>query len=190
MLKITLIFLFCLGLSSRTWAFSKRDQLLRVVNEELREIERLNKQTRSSRPVLLLRLAEIYLEKARLLKEEENEKILSLPSSKRKKMNTRRHYKKSRSFFLKAQKTAYFILKNFRSFKKKGEVYYIMAYNAKEFSDQKKAQKFFHLAIRNSPRGSYTRTRSTATLAEMYFNQRNYKKAIPLYESSLKGGKK
>ena len=48
--------------------------LLKIIDEELVEISRLNKQNKSNNPTILLRMAELLLEKARLIKESENKK--------------------------------------------------------------------------------------------------------------------
>ena len=130
-------------------AKSKREQLLSIVNEELQEITRLNKQTRSSRRSLMLRMAEVLLEKARILKENENEKFINLTQKERSKINRKNFFKQSNSFFIQAQKTCFFILKRFPRFRAKGDVYYILAYNAKEFSDFDTAKKYFSLPLRH-----------------------------------------
>ena len=170
-------------------AKSKREQLLSIVNEELQEITRLNKQTRSSRRSLMLRMAEVLLEKARILKENENEKFINLTQKERSKIN-RKNFSSSRiAFFIQAQKTCFFILKRFPRFRAKGDVYYILAYNAKEFSDFDTAKKYFSLAVKTSSKKSYTRKKSLVALAEFYYNQQEYEKAIPMYQRALKSSK-
>ena len=63
---------------------SRVSQLLSVINQELGEVVRLSKQKSHSDPYLLLRVAELHLEKARLIKNQENKKYISLPPNKRK----------------------------------------------------------------------------------------------------------
>ena len=50
----------------------RRIQILNLIEEELREVKRLNKQNGSRNASLLLRMAELLLEKARHIKEKEN----------------------------------------------------------------------------------------------------------------------
>ncbi|MCY4524108.1 MAG: hypothetical protein OXB84_05150, partial [Halobacteriovoraceae bacterium] len=57
---------------------SRRSDLLKIINEELKEIKRLNSYQRKQDPDFMLRMAELYLEKARLYREYENEKYISL----------------------------------------------------------------------------------------------------------------
>lgn len=184
-----LLISFALLFSLNSFAKSKREQLLGIVNEELKEITRLNKQTRSSRPNLLLRMAEILLEKARIIKDGENEKFLELSNKQRASLDRKAFFKESNKNFIQAQKTCFFILKRFPNFSKKGDVYYILAYNAKEFSDYDSARKYFALSVKSSKKNSYTRKKALVALAEFYYNQQEYAKAIPMYEKALKNSK-
>lgn len=164
----------------------RRAQLIAVIDEELREVTRLNKQTRSRNPRLLLRMAELLLEKARHIKEQENEKYLSLSQAKRRRVNKNQFFKQSNKFFSQAQRTCLFILKRHKGFKEKGHVYYILAYNAKEFQQDKKAKQYFKYAIRNSRKGGEVNSKSRLALAEIYYNEQRYAKSIPLYVSALR----
>ena len=177
--------LFLISVNALAVSSDRRSELISVIDQELREVTRLNKQTRTSNPDLLLRMAELLLEKARLTKELENTKFMSLSSSKRAKSNKKKYFKKSNSYFVQAQKTCQLILKKFPRFKNKSDVYYIMAYNAKEFQQEKKAQKYFSKSIGNSKKKNFTNTRSQIALAEIYFNKGQYKKAIPLYRNAF-----
>lgn len=186
MLKnIILIFFFLfVALEVRANVDTRRDKLLNVIDEELREITRLNQRTRGQKPDLLLRMAELLLEKARLSKEVENSKFLLMSSEQRERVNRDKLFATSRSYFVQAQKTCYLILKKYPNYKHKGDVYYILAYNAKEFQDEKKAEVFFAKAIQFG-RDDTTRARSQLALGEIYFNRGEFGKAIPLYERSL-----
>lgn len=164
----------------------RRSQLIAVIDEELQEVTRLNKQTRSRNPRLLLRMAELLLEKARHIKEQENEKFLSLPSEKRRGLNKNSFFRTSNKYFQQAQRTCLYILKRHKSFKEKGHVYYILAYNAKEFQQDEKAKNYFKYAIKNSRSGGEVNSKSRLALAEIYYNEQRYSKAIPLYETALK----
>ncbi|MCR9203084.1 MAG: tetratricopeptide repeat protein, partial [Halobacteriovoraceae bacterium] len=164
----------------------RRAQLIEIIDEELKEVIRLNRQIGSKNPNLLLRMAELYLERARLINEDENMKWISLSPEETKGRDQKEFYKNSRKYFVMAQKTCYYILKRFKKFKGRADVYYILAYNAKEFQQEKKAKKFFVRAIKYAKRGSYTEIKSKLALGEMYYNEKKYKQAIPLYEVALK----
>jgi tetratricopeptide (TPR) repeat protein len=164
---------------------SRRKELISVINEELKEVTRLNKRTKSKNPNLMLRMAELLLEKARLIKEQENARFLRLNPKERKKINKKKFFSKSRSYFKQAQKTGVYMLKRYKRFSGKGDVYYILAYNAKEFGQHNKARQFFEKATKNAKKKSPTSYRSKLALAEIYYNQSEYRKAIPLYQQAL-----
>ena len=182
---VTLVLLFS-GLPVTGNDVERREQLIEIIDQELREVIRLNRQIGSKKPSLLLRMAELYLEKARLYLDKENMQWLSLSPEEIAKKNKETFFKNSRKYFVAAQKTCYFILKRFGNFKGKADVYYILAYNAKEFQRPKKAKKFFQNAIQFSKKGSYTKIKSKLALAEMLYNEKKYSSAIPLYEAALK----
>lgn len=183
-----LFFIVAFTLQSETHANmdERRQQLVNIIDEELKEVLRLNRQLKSRNPNLLLRMAELYLEKARIINEEENYRWLTLSSEEAAKTNQDEFYKESRKHYLMAQKTCYFILKKYKNFKGRGDVYYILAYNAKEFQQEKRAKEFFSRAIKYSKSGSYTALKSKLALGEMLYNEKKYKEAIPYYEAALK----
>lgn len=184
---LTITLLVFLLAPNTLWANmdQRRAQLIGVIDEELREVTRINQQTNSNNPTLLLRMAELLLEKARLIEEQENNRFMALPPEQRRQTNRNKFFADSRKYFDQAQKTCEYILKRFRNFDEKGDVYYIMAYNAKEFNQLDKAKRFFNEAVRHTKPGTTARLRSQLALAEMHFNNNEYESAIPLYESAL-----
>ena len=159
--------------------------LLELIDSELSEVKRLNKQINARDPELLLRMAELYLERARVLKEVENRKFLSLSVKKRRRINKKSFFSKSNSYFVKAQKVSYFILKKFKRFKQKSEVYYILGFNAKEFRKHKKAKSLFEKSYR-SARSGQAKEKSALALAEIYYNEKRFSRAISYYQVALK----
>ena len=186
MVRKTFLFIFILSIGIITFAdANKRRELVRVVDEELKEVRRLNTQMKGRDPRVMLRMAELYLEKARLIRDAENERFRNISHRERRRTNKANYFKKSRSYFNQAQKTCQAILRRHKRFKEKGDVYYIMAYNAKEFNRHKKAEQYFKAAIRSSRRGSVSHRRSQVALAEIYYNKKKYDRAIKLYERTL-----
>ncbi|MEK6625933.1 MAG: hypothetical protein AABY86_13230, partial [Bdellovibrionota bacterium] len=169
------------------WAQTdRRTQLLNLVNEELQEIIRLNRQVSVRNPNLLLRLAELYLEKARILKEIENEKYLSTEADKRNQISKKDMFRESTKYYVKAQKACLILLKRFPTFKGRGDVFYILAFNAKEFQHADKAKKYFEYAVKHSNDSSATSRKSKLAVAELYYNEQKFEKAIRNYEESLR----
>ena len=185
---ILITFLFSISFSQTSWADveERRAQLLMIIDEELKELTRLNRQIGSKNPNLLLRMAELYLEKARHLKEEENLRFLTLSPEERNTVNKKQFFKNSKSYFIKAQKVCNYILRRFKRFKGRSDVYYVLAFNAKEFQQEKRAETYFKRAIKSSRSNSNASVKSSLALADMYYNKRQYKRAIPLYERALK----
>ncbi len=167
----------------------RRKALLSVIDEEYREISRLSKKVVGKDPTLLLRMAELMLEKARLIKDAELADYLRINPSERGGINKNQYHQKSRSYFSNAQKICAHLLNTYRNFDNKGDVYYVMGYNAKEFNDRKKAITYFQQALKYGARKPELRRRTQLVLAEMYYVDGNYKKAIPMYEQAL-GGKR
>ncbi|MCP4914133.1 MAG: hypothetical protein GY909_13560 [Oligoflexia bacterium] len=186
MKKVLLLLFLILSVPSMANIEQRRSQLIEVIDEELNEISRLNKQVGARNPNLLLRMAELYLEKARLIKERENYNYLTLSPEQRRSTSKKKFFSKSKKLFVNAQKTCFYILKRFPRFKNKGEVYYILAYNAREFQQPKRALQFFKKANQNARKNSQTQIKSQLLLAEMYYNQKKYSKAANLYSSALR----
>jgi tetratricopeptide (TPR) repeat protein len=185
MVKFLIALLFSVSLFAQSVA-ERRGAIIAIVDEEIAEVRRLSKQVKDNDPNLMLREAELNLEKARLIRENENAKYLAIPAARRRKLKKSSYFKQSRTYFKRAQNICERLLRRFKRFSQKGDVYYIMAYNSKELSKPKNAQKYFNLAIKNSSGRSQTHVKSQIALAEIYFNKRKYRKAIPLYEKSLR----
>ena len=164
----------------------RRTELLKVLDEELREVTRLNKQLGAQRPDLMLRMAQVLLEKGRILKDLENQKYLEVPVKERDKVNKEEAFKESRRYFEQAQKTVLILLKKFPKFDEKADAYYVLAYNAKEIKQEEQSKKFFSKVIETAHSGSIVADKSRIALAEMYFNSGSYDKAMSLYEVALK----
>lgn len=164
---------------------SRRAQIIQIINEELSEVDRLSRQTGGKNPDFLLRMAELNLEKARLIREKENKEFLEIPPKKRRKINVKKYFSQSEGYFQRANSLALKIARKFKRYKRIGEVYYILGYNAKEASKTKTAAKYLRLATQKT-RDKKTKVRTQISLAEVYYNEKKYSKAIPLYESALK----
>lgn len=163
----------------------RRSKIISIVDEELAEVSRLAKQQNYQDPNILLRMSELNLEKARLWREEENEKFLSIPPEKRRDLEKDDFFKKSSKYFNDANTTAYAVVKKHPKYKGLNEVYYILAYNNKELGRHEEAQKFFKLASSKSGSDAKLNAKSRLALADYYFNDHKYKEAVPLYESAV-----
>jgi len=190
MLKIVTLFIVCfLSFGSLVQAQdteARRQELIKIIDLELTEITRLNRNTGNSKPELLLRMAELLLEKARLLKDKETKTIIEMSPEQRRRTNIKKAFATSNRYFIQAQRTCQLIAKKFPRYSGIGDVYYIMAFNYKEFGDEKNAEKYFGYALKRTKGGTPAYRRTQLALAETYYNQQRYKEAVPLYESALR----
>jgi len=178
-----------LSISTNIYAISldeRREQIIEIIDEELDEISRLSREVRGKNPDYLLRMAELNLEKARLWREKENSEFLSIPAKKRSSVNKSSYFRKSTGYFNRANKLCIEITRRFPRFRSISDVYYILGYNAKESGKDNTAQKYFAKATRGKTSNKETTIKSKISLAEIYYNKKRYKQAIPLYESALR----
>lgn len=188
-MKLIKFFLVTLILIQSAFAITldeRRKKIIGIIDEELSEVSRLNKQTGSRNPDNLLRMAELYLEKARLWREKENQEYLALPPKIRRKTNKKKYFSQSARYFKSANNLCLRLVKRFKRYRNLNDVYYILGFNAKEAGKMKTAQKYFRKANKKSSRSSITKVKSQISLAEIYYNKKQYRKAIPLYEKALR----
>ncbi len=173
-------------LTFRSWAGdNRRQELIKIIDTQIAEIVRLGRSVRTN-PRLLLQLAELNLEKARHLKDIENEKFLKIPVQRAKRINRKKFFSKSRHYIRKAENYCRTILKNFPRYPYKGDVYYIMAFNAKEFGNFKKAQRYFALAVKQRSSDPNIKLKAHIALADILYNQSKFAKAAKHYEIGLR----
>lgn len=163
---------------------ARRAELIKVIDMQIREIVRLGKSVRNN-PQALLQLAELYLEKARHIKDIENEKFLKIPAKKARRINRSQFFRRSRSYVSKAERYCRTIIKKFPRYPYKGDVYYIMAFNAKEFGNYRKAQQYFAMASRQRSSDPNIKLKAHIALADILYNQSHFSKAARQYELGL-----
>jgi TolA-binding protein len=186
MLKAVILSLFFIyQVASAASIDQRRAEILRIVDEELSEVSRLAQQQDFRSPDTILRISELNLEKARLWKEVENEKYLSIDPDQRRNIDRKSYFKKSEDLFDNANKYAQMVVQKFPNYKDIGEVYYILAYNHKELGKYDDAQKYFKLAAGKTNPNSQIAFKSKLALADSLYNSHKYEEAIPLYEASL-----
>ena len=181
--KIILMILCLVSLSVH--AEADYSYLLKIIDNELAEVNRLNKQIQASDSNLLLRMAELYLERGRVVKEQENEKFLSIPVAQRRTINKNKFFVGSKNDLSKAYKLGGYILKKFPQTKIKGDVFYILAFYAQEFQGINKAKKYFDLAKKYSENNSSSFKKASLALADIFYNEKNFKQAISNYENAI-----
>lgn len=163
-----------------------RDKLMLIIDEELKEIDRLTRQIKKFNPELQFRKAETILEKGRLIKEQENEDFLNIDAKYRGKVKKKQYFRQSYRYYLWAKNIAVSITKKDPNYRRTPELYYILGFYEKEFGKEKNALDFFKKAEATSKAGTDFNLRCKSALAELYFNQKNYLEAKRHYEVTLK----
>lgn len=190
MLKILLVLLIStVNVFSQSSIDQRRKEIISIIDEELSEVNRLSRTTSRNRADYLLRSAELYLEKARVWKEKENEDFLELSDARRRKVNKKSFFRQSTSYFSQAKYKCEEITRRYPKYSNISDVYYILGYYAKEVDKNKTASRYFNLARKKSSKKSVTRVKANISLAEVYYNQKKYAAAIPLYNSALNSHK-
>ncbi len=177
-----LVLLFPLCVFSQS---NRSQRIINIIDQEIQEVTRLSRQFQGQNPNILFRKSELYLEKGRLIKEQENNKYLSLSVEQRKSSSKDSHFRGSYNLFLKARDEAHALLKKFPDYEKAGDVYYILGFNEKEFGDDKKALEYLIKAEQKSGNNPKSKVRIQNALAEMYYNNKKYKQAINYYEKNI-----
>lgn len=186
MLKYLLVLLFIsTAFAQKLSLDERRAKILRIVDEELAETTRLARTQDMKNPDTILRLSELNLEKARLYREAENERFLSIPPEKRGNVSKSNLFDQSNKLFTAANKTAEYVVQKFPRYKSINEVYYILAYNNRELGNHQEARKYFQMATGKGGKDSKINDKSRLALADYFFNDHKYKEAIPHYESAL-----
>jgi hypothetical protein len=183
-LVITLISMMSMNVSALS-VDERRNQIIKIIDEELNEVSRLSRQRGNRDPDQLLRMSELYLEKARLIREKENQTYLAMTDDDRRKINRQNHFKVSAGYFVQANSICLQIVKNFPNYRLINDVYYILGFNAKEAGDMKTASNYFSKANSKSRPNDITKIKSQISQAEIHYNNKNYRQAIPLYEQAL-----
>ncbi len=183
--KILLFLVFTTSVFAES-VTEKRQEIINIINEEIKEVNRLSRQYKQKNPSVLFRKSELYLEKGRIVKEIENEKFLELSVQKRRKVRKNDYFKGSYSLFVRARSVATQLLKSFPGYDRSSDVYYILGFNEKEFGSNKKALEYLQKAEKYAKPGSKSQIRAQNALAEIYYNQKKYRKAIDYYEKNLK----
>ncbi|GEM_PF-1911655 len=137
----------------------------------------------SRRPDILLRLAELYIERYRFFFFKENEiHQAQLKSGLRPK---RVDHTRSRAALKSAENACLSILKSKVPFAKMDQVYYFLAYNAQELGKQNEALRYFETIVKRYPRSQYA-AETYRNLGEAEFGKKNYKKSVQYYEKAVR----
>lgn len=196
-MKKTLFILLFLNLiiSKNIFAYSQQEfnsvttqqeqQVSQIREEEIEQIKIvINRRIQENKkPDLLLRLAELYIEKYRFYFLKENEVYQKRLKSGAK--PSRVDHTMSHSQLKLANQTLSEILKSKIAYSKLDEVYYFLGYNFQESGQSKEAVKYFETVVSRYPNSSYA-AESYRNLAEYAYDKKDYKNALKYYQQAAR----
>lgn len=160
----------------------RRSELLNLVNREIETIKSNNYTSAE----LKHRLFELYSEKIKLIKENENLILLKADPKTIATSGKDSYFKKSRDQYIMAQKYALALITEHKQYNRISDIYYAMAINARDYGTGNETEEFLKLSIKNSKDHSKTMYNAKTALAEFYYNNKKYKEAIAYYQDVLK----
>ncbi len=154
----------------------KWNKLERLIKNEIKMIEGL----RAYGPTMRFRLFELYAEQLKIQKEKENRDFIGKSNGKKKAF-----FKKSRALYKKTRSIGKFIEKSYPNYPQIGEVYYILAINSRDYDHGKESLKYLHKALTRNNLKPETRHNVYIALAERYYNDKKYERAITYYKKVI-----
>lgn len=151
--------------------------LMNLINQEVKTINKVKKKSISLR----YRLIELQSEKIKLWKKKENDNFMSLNIS-GKKISRKKAFKQTLKFYNETRRLGLDTLKLTKDKNYKAAIYYSLALNSRDYSYDKKEYKYLKNALFYAPKGSEVRYLARTSLAEYHYNNKNYKKAVSLYQ--------
>ncbi len=186
------IVLTLLLLSATNFAFgaAKKD-LSKVDYEQLRwnqihnlimqEINTIVNVKRKS-PKLMYRMFELKSELVKIYKEKDNKNFMALKLKHGKKIKRKAIFKKTISLYKGANKYGLNLLKRYPKTRYKAAIYYTLGLNSRDFAYDNKELVYLRKAIEYSKGQTKVNYLARTSLAEYYYNSKNWKGAIYQYE--------
>lgn len=161
-------------------------QLTKLVDEEIKTIAKAGRLDAK----LKYRLLELYAEKMALLKEKENKVFLAASAEDRKKKGQSYYYRNSLALYKKSLQFGNQIIKEHPRFKDVSHIYYTLGINSRDYAKDNLTEKYLHLALghiySNTTQSQALEHKIKTSLAEFYYNSKNYSRAISYYSDVLK----
>lgn len=136
-----------------------------------------------SLPSLYFRLLNLYTEKSKIMKDQENEQYLK--AIEKSNVNKESFMRDSVLYSKKADDIGLALIKLFPQFPKMGEVYFVLGMNDRDYGKTKKTEMYFNQALRFLAKNSSVVFEVKSALADFYYNEKQYQKAITLYQDIL-----
>ena len=165
---------------------SDEAELAAVTDEGIKQLFKLSQRYSKSsrRGELWLRLAELYVEKARLVEfqiQTKYDKDMAAFLAKKRKRRPKLNLKPAFAYNKKAIQLYEWFIRDFPKDKKVDQALFFLGYNHFELGQVKKGESYYLRLTKQFPRSPYV-TESNFALGEYYFENEKWKSAQPFYE--------
>lgn len=174
---LQIFYFYSTALAADAPVFNKSKSILFILNTEIKTIEQMI--VRNKEPRLKHRLVELYSEKAEKSREEENKKFFDAIKT-NSILNKEDFYHDSVEAAQKAHSLGLELVK-LVSYRRLGEVYLTLAYNSRDYLKDISPEPYYLKALELFSNDVDKRDIVKGSLADYYYNSKNYDKAIKLY---------
>ena len=158
------------------------NQIKTLIEEEMATINRARRKSVK----LQYRMFELKSEMIKLYKEKENKQFLTLKKKLGKKASRKRIFKKTLALYEDAHRYGTNLLRKYPKTQYKAAIYYTLALNSRDFAYDGKQLGYLRKAIDLSNGQSQVNYLARTSLAEYYYNEKQWKSAIYQYDIVLK----
>ncbi|MFG1483041.1 hypothetical protein ABMA79_05355 [Halobacteriovorax sp. HFRX-2_2] len=163
---------------------TKRDRIVSVIDMELKELVRMKRYSKND-TMLDLRMAELNLEKGRIIREQENENFFNLDIKDKKRIDRKKFFAESSSYYNRAQQIGLAILKKRPNAKARSHIYYILAYNELENVQMDRAKSLFVKSVKSAPKNDLIGVKSRLALGDIYYREGDFNKSKRYYDTVI-----
>lgn len=154
--------------------------LLKLIEEEEKTINMVKRKTDH----LMYRLFELKTERIKLYKEKENKAFLSADHNK-KKISRKKAFRQTLNRYNSTRRYGLSILKRYPRTRYKAAIYHTLALNSRDYAYDNRELGYLYKAIKNTRKRSETWFLAMTSLAEYFYNEKKYKRAVGLYDQII-----
>jgi hypothetical protein len=185
MKKISLLLLLFTAIISNSPAQELDERwhsLMNLIDKEMRTIQSLNQIS----PNLRWRLIELHSEKMDLLKQKENMIFLKAQPEEIRQYGRDHYFKTTRQLEQNVSRMGLDLMKEFPRFIHNPDIHYTLALNSRDYGNNKATEKHLLEALRLADPRAPVVYNTRVALAEFYYNDNKYERAISHYSHVLK----
>lgn len=165
---------------------SRDADLEKATDEGIAQLYKLSRQFKNSsrRGEIWLRLAELYVEKARLIEyklSQDYDKALQEYQEKKRKRKPKLNLKPAQAYNRKAIELYTWFIRDFPKDEKVDQALFFLGYNYFELGEPEAGKKYYARLTKEFPRSPYNEEAAFA-LGEYYFDRNQFEKALPYYK--------